>query len=237
MAKKQTSNSKNVIVDSNISVGDNLHIGDKLQFYSTEKINQEVQDTIIILEIAKIQEAFYEPEDWKDRAIILRKIQKYSNHSSLRVSIEAFSLLFDIAGLTRAGLTVDVAFEIFSGIQKFFPDFNSTNNAENIVFLVKQGVEIGDHLTYDALMYLKDLKVAIYGFAVFKYFYLKADNQNLPELKDLIISKFEEIMSALENSNEENLENGIELLRIYKKDLDSKSLSRPKLPDNLNKLT
>lgn len=229
-------NDKNSISNSNINVAGNLRVGDEIHVHTIEKVNQEVQDAIIILEIAKIQEAFYEPEDWKDRAIILRKIQKYSNHLSLRVSIEAFSLFYDIAELTRAGLTVDVAFEIFSGIQKFFPNSNSVINAEDTDSLAKIGIEIGDHLTYDALMYLKDLKVAIYGLAVFKYFYLRADNQNLPELKDLIISKFEEIISALENSKEENLENGIELLRIYKNDLASKSLSRPKLPDNLNRL-
>ncbi len=203
---------------------------------TTEDLLTASKNALIILELENIKEEYF-AADWYKRADILGRIRKFSNHKNLRVTVDIFSFLSMAADQTRGGMTSEVASSILYDILDFFPAFDDDQNQnDKIVELSNECVNIAFNICYDTAIYLKNYDVAMYGLTIFKFIYKEAKRKKLKGLIDEINSKYDELESTLQRPERNDLGDALELVRIFRQDIEDGTLAFPPLPEHLMKL-
>jgi hypothetical protein len=199
-----------------------------------EKILEISKNALIIIELEKIKERYFEA-DWKNKTGILEEIRKYSVHTNTRLALEVYDFLSFAASQTRAGMPEDLALGIFSAIMDFKPTFGKGKQKE-LYELGKLGIEIGDNLVYDSFIYLKKLSVARWGLTIIKFFYILAKKQNNLKLKKVVKEFYIEAHSNLNRPERNDLGNAKALLKVFENTLEDGDLSFPISSNELYRL-
>ncbi|MBN8696463.1 MAG: HNH endonuclease [Bacteroidetes bacterium] len=201
------------------------------------KLDEEIlltanKNAIIILEIAKIKEDFWEA-DWDNRAEILSNISKFSDHSNNRIAFEVFEFLEDITCQTRANMPYRMAIAIYFYILNFFPVFYYKKEKAKTMEIAHLAVHIGHNMAYDATIHLRNLAVAQVGLTVLKFMYRTAKQSEVPELIKMVNHAYDELERTLKRPERNDLENALELVKVFRNDLNEWDLAFPPLPKHL----
>lgn len=208
-------------------------IKSKVPGFSEDDLFRIIKDVLIIIELEKIKEEFFDYDLEHLREKSLRKLFKFSDHTTVRISKEVFSFLSDIASTTRSGLTSEIAYTIRSLIINFFPYEGNVEKDDEIEAIAQECIYTGDLLFYDAAIHLGDLKIAIHGILILKWIYWVGENRKIESIKEKVLKTFEELKLTLQRRERSDLEHAKELLKIFKEDLDTRGLSYPPMPDHL----
>lgn len=200
-----------------------------------EDVLRITKTAIILLEIEKIKEAYYN-KNWDKKRNILNKLYRFSDHSNEKVASAIFYFLDSISHLTTEKKPYIIASSIHSLIFTFFP--SSYKNEENErIENGKQCIYIGFNLTYDAFIHSHNFSIAEYGLSILKFIYLKGKQNDMTELTQIVLEQYNELEKTLNRPKRNDLENAKEFLKIFKKDLETKNLNFPDLPHHLLLLT
>lgn len=190
---------------------------------------------IIIIELEKIKEKYFN-SNWEKKGEILEELNKYSNHSNLIISEAVFDFLLSVANQTSIGMTSDIAISVFSLSLDFFPYFEDNKDEEKVIEIGNQCANIAFNMIHDTMIYMKDYSIAMYGLTILKYIYKRGKHEKLKVLVDKVNQTYEEIELALQQSERKDLENALELVQIFKSDIEKGNLTFPYLPENLHKI-
>jgi hypothetical protein len=199
-----------------------------------EDVLQITKTAIIILEIEKIKEEYFN-SDWGQRDNPLNKLYRFSEHSNEKVAEAVFEFLNSVAGQTRASMPSAIASSINSLILTFFPS-SSDKDEQGRIKNGKICIEIGFGLVYDAFIYLNNFRIAGYGLAILKFIYREGNRMGLSDLTHEVLQQYDELERTLNRPERSDLEPAKELVKIFKDDLNTKDLRFPVLPDHLYKL-
>jgi hypothetical protein len=208
----------------------------KIKSLSEEDLLTASKNAIIIIELEKIKEEYFKSE-WNKKAEVLGQIFKYHSHSNHRLAYEIFGFLRLAANQTRSGMTDDVANSIFSAVIDFCPSFYEDEHPKQTEKIGEMCIKIGELITYDSLIKLGDLKVAMSGLTIIKYIYQSAKMNDKENLADLVKKTYDNIERHLDRPERNDLNNAKELVKIFKDDLEYSDISWPPLPQHLMELT
>ncbi len=208
-------------------------IKSKVPGFSEDDLFRITKDALITIELEKIKEEFFDYDLEHLREKSLRKLFKFSDHTTVRISKEVFSFLSDIASTTRSGLTAEIAFTIRSLIVNFFPYEGDVEKNDEIEAIAQECIDTGNSMFYDAAIHLGNLKIAIHGILILKWIYWIGKNRKMESIKEKVLKTFEELRLTLQRPERSDLEHAKELLQIFKEDLDTRGLSYPRMPDHL----
>ena len=200
-----------------------------------EDVLRITKTAIILLEIEKIKEEYYNSE-WDERENPLNKLYRFVDYSNEKIANVIFQFLDSVAGQTRAQMPSDIACSLHSLILTFFPSSYDTERAERIEN-GKQCVYIGFSLVYDAFIHLNNFRIAEYGLSILKFIYREGKRNGMSELVEVVLNKYKELEQTLERPERNDLENAKKMVQIFKDDLETWDLAFPILPDHLYKLT
>jgi len=190
---------------------------------------------LIIIELEKIKQQ-YSKSNWDKRVEVLSELYKYSEHSNFRIAEAVFSFLSNVADGTRSGMTSEVALSVFSLTLEFFPYSNYKEDQEKIIELGNQCTNIAFNMIYDSTIHMQDFNVTMYGLTILKYVYKKGKEQKLKELKDKVIETYKEIENTLNRPERTDLGYAIDLVKVFKDDIELGTLTFPPLPNHLMEL-
>ncbi len=192
------------------------------------------KNAIIIIEIEKLKEDYFSA-NWNERSYIISKLDKFSDHTNFRVSVDIFNFLSIAADHTRSGMTTEVASTIFSSILNFFPNSESESDNEKIIELANECINIAFSLVYDSFIYLKNYEIAMYGLTILKYIYKKGKLKKLKPLIDKVNETYFEIKQTLQRPDRNDLVIALKLVEEFRNDIEDGTLIFPALSNNLLK--
>ena len=188
----------------------------------------ELMNAVVLFDFEKFKFRFYN-NDWDKREEIFPELYIYKRFVSDIILIEIFDFLEDISNMTRAINQKNIASSIFSAILEFFPINEINNNIE----LIEKTIKIGFNITYDALIHLKNLEIAMYGLTIIKFIYRNANRLKNEAIKNKVFVIYDDLNNTLKRPERNDLEDAKELVQIFKNDLERWSLSFPMLSKNL----
>ncbi|MGQ3014186.1 MAG: HNH endonuclease [Flavobacteriales bacterium] len=196
---------------------------------SSEDLLVATKNALIILELEKIKERYYNA-DWSVRKDIINELGIYVNQSNSRIAFEVFSFLDMVTISTRDRMPLSVIQAVHSKVLSFYPyTFESDEEANE---LRTQIIYMGFNIAYDASIYLKDYKAVMYGLNLIKFAHKRAGKNNV-----IIDRKVNEIYNDLEQTlqrpERNDLVQMLELTRAFRDDLKNSSLTFPVLPEHL----
>ncbi len=204
--------------------------GNSLNF-SEEDILRICKNAIIIIEIAKIKDNYFNT-DWDNKEKIINELYKYVEHSNIKVAREVFIFLNSVADQTRGGMTTDIAGSIFSLSLDFFPYYDK-NQKKEIIELGSECINIAYNMIYDAAIYLNNYKITMYGLTILKYIYKKGKQEKIKALIEKVNGIYIEIEESLRRPDRDDLGSFLELVKIFRNDIEIGNLSFPVLPEHL----
>jgi hypothetical protein len=214
------------------------HYKSTLKKITQEDLYRAALDANIIVEIIKVSSEFHEERNWEKRSEIIRKLRKYSEHKSIRISNEVFEFLLDVSGYTRGGMTSDISGWILSIIIEFFPYSDNPKDKELIINIAETCGNIAFGISYDAFIHLGNLAVAESGLEILKYICNSSKALKIPEMRNITLHQYSELEETLQRPERNDLQNAKRLLKVYKNDIDTHGLMTPNdLPSDLFLLT
>ena len=97
-------------------------------------------------------------------------------------------------------------------------------------------IRIAFSLIYDASIYSNNMEIAAYGYSILKFVYSKSFEIGSSKLREGVLNQFEEIERIFLQREHQDLTLAIELLNVFRDDLDSKSLALPPFSGKLYEL-
>lgn len=202
---------------------------------TTEDLLTTSKNALIIIELEKLKKEYFSA-DWHRRADIISKLYRFSDHTNFRIAVDIYNFLSIAADQTRGGMTNDIAISIHSLVLDFFPYSDNEEENQKVIELANVCVNIAFSMVYDAIIYLKNYDIAMYGLTILKYIYKKGKQQKLQQLIDKVSETYNEIEQTLKRPERTDLSDALQLVKEFKADIEEGSLSFPPLSDNLMKL-
>lgn len=187
---------------------------------------------IIIIEIEKIKEKYWEA-DWDRRNEIIKRLNKYADHSNVRLAEDIFLFFSDIASMTRSRMTYNSANSLYWNVLNFFPGLHNEKDLKGRIQIAKDCIHLGQNIAYDAFIHLRNLAIAMLGLTTIKFIYRSAKQSKIEELIIKVNSTYDELEDTLRRPERNDLGNAQELAKIFRADLDEWDLGFPTLPNNL----
>lgn len=189
----------------------------------------------IQLEIEKLKFEF--SNNWDKNIKLLDKLFVYSEYRNETIAWSILDFLqHTVSNHARSNFPTDVAWNIHSLIITYFPSSYGKNEAELRKENGEQCIHTGFNLAYDAFIYTNNYRIAQLGLNIWKYIYRESKRSKSPELQklsDLVLEQYTELEETLQRPERDDLEYARELVRIFKEDLDSFSLSFPVMSKKL----
>ena len=189
---------------------------------------------IILLEIEKIKEEFYEKrwETGETPEATLSKLYRFTDHSNETVATAIFDFLDSVANMTRAGMPSKIASSIHSLVLTFFPSSYDKKFSERVAN-GKKCVYIGFSLVYDSFIYVNNFSIASYGLLILKFLYREGRRNQMQEVVDAVLLQYQEIDTTLSRATRIDLMRARELVQVFKSDLDTSDLRLPDMSEDL----
>jgi len=207
----------------------------KLAHLSEEDFFRISKAATIVIEVEKVKEEFYKHK-WETRADILSKLYKFSSHTTIYLAKEIYAFLYRVAVTTRSGMNSDVASELESLVIEYFPYIELGEETPEFEYISFRCANIGHSIFYDAVIYLKDLTVGVYGLQILKWIYWEGKERELKNVMLRVKEVYQELESTLNRPERTDLGFAKELLQVFKNDLDNRGLQYPLMPDYLFRL-
>lgn len=199
-----------------------------------EKLLIASKNALIIIEIEKIKEHFFSVE-WDERVEVFSQLTKFTNHSTHRLALEIFEFLSIIAGETRSGMTYDMGGSLYDTVLNFYQSLHDEENRIQSIQLAKTCIHIGENIAYDSFIHLRNIAIAMWGLTIIKFIYRSAKENAIPELIDEVRQAYDELESTLNRPERRDLHDALEMVKIFRKDLDQWDLAFPVLTPHLMK--
>lgn len=199
---------------------------------NTEEMLTVTKNALIMIELEKIKAEFKNMES-DDYDLILEKISVFSEHTNFRLAVDVFNFIALIADYARIGLPADKAFAIYRLILSFFPYSSSEADSKKVIMLASQCIGIGFSLVYDSVVYTRDLKVSVHGLMILKYAYLRGKQERLDAIMEEVRRTYTEIEKAAQRDDAKGKQEAIQLIELFKQDLEDPTLAYPVFPKNL----
>ncbi|PHR46545.1 MAG: hypothetical protein COA32_10395 [Fluviicola sp.] len=189
----------------------------------------------IQLEIEKLKFEF--SNDWKKSIKLLDKLFVYSEYRNETIAWSILDFLHQtVSNHARTNFPTDVALNIHSLIITYYPSSHGEKEVELRKENGEQCIHTGFNLAYDAFIYTNNYRIAQFGLNIWKYIYRESKRSmstELQELSDLVMDQYKELEETLLRPERDDLEYARELVRIFKEDLESYSLSFPVMSEKL----
>lgn len=183
----------------------------------------------ILLEINKVGwEYFTVPKE--ERADALGRLSIYSEHSNNRIALAVMQLLSSVAHLTRSGLTEADGVAISAVALEFFPSGRDAQKHEQAREIAKLCIDAGSSIVYDAVIHLRDLRVALPGLTLLKFVHLQGVEWKIPGLAEDVAAAFDKLEADMRRPERNDLNVAMEMIRFYRQELDDNNLSHPIFP-------
>lgn len=199
---------------------------------TTEDLLTTSKNALIIIEFEKLKEEYFSAK-WKDRADIISKLHRYSDHTNFRLAVDVFNFLSGAAEQTRSGMPTDVAISIFYSLLDFFPFSNEREENKKTIELANQCVDIAFSMVYDAIIYLKNYDIAMYGLSLFKFIYNKGKHRKINILMEKVNERYKELEQTLQRPERNDMSIALQLIKEFKEDIEKGTLAFPTLSANL----
>lgn len=201
----------------------------------SQEFDQHLEVTLtamILLKIDRIEEKYLHSE-WDQVEHGLDKLRGFVRYNNPKLATRIFELLVDLSGRARHGMPKEISFDIFSQIVEWYT--GPSEDAPNLEVdrLASTGMNVGFDITYDAMIHLRDLRVAMDGLVILKYFYWRETRYGTPGLKDKVLWWFNYLEQNLRRPERNDLEPARRLLQVFKDDLEYPDPSYPPLPKDL----
>jgi hypothetical protein len=210
-------------------------IDSKINIISYEDIVNATMTSIVLFEISKLKDEYHECAKM-DRDYILKKFLKFVRYNNVRISYEIFSFLKFVAYETRSGLPSKMIFTIFSLVESYFPINQEDIKKTQINEIAKSIISIATTIIYDSAIYTNNFSAMRYGYLILKSIYLHANKTSNKTVLKEVSNAFEEIKNHLNRPERTDLGNAKTIHEIFKKDLQTKTLVAPIIPDEIYKL-
>lgn len=197
-----------------------------------EKLLTTAKNAVIIVEIEKIKEEYFNAS-WSKREKILGQLGKFVNHTNHRLALDVFEFLSLISGQTRGGMTYNLGASVFGTVLEFFPSFHNEEKRQQAIELAKKCIHIGDNITYDSFIHLRNIAIAMWGLTIIKFIYRSAKEYQITELMDEVNRTYDELESTLNRPERNDLGDAQEMVKIFREDLEKWDLAFPVLTSHL----
>jgi hypothetical protein len=189
-----------------------------------------ITEALAVHEIRKIHSDLMEAE-WDKKIQFLKLLNPYTDFRyGYNVRTELLETLNHLAGLTRAGMTSEVAYMIENLADSILPIFSLVRPARTKpkgkdIALLRQAVDIGINLAHDGAKYLRNIRIIDRGARILWGVLRFAQLNNLEELKKDTINEFCTLEETAKIKGFSDGKRWLEFLR-----LDALALDRDKLP-------
>jgi hypothetical protein len=203
--------------------------------FDSEKQLEISRTAQIQIEFEKLKFDF--SNDWDKNQKILDRLFVYSEYRNETIAWSILDFLHQtVSNHARTNFPTDVALNIHSLIITYFPSSYDEDEIELRIENGKQCIYTGFNLAYDAFIYTNNYRIAQFGLNIWKYIYRESKRSKfaeLQELSDLVMEQYIELEETLQRPERDDLEYARELVRIFKVDLESYSLSFPVMSEKL----
>lgn len=203
-----------------------LNVTNSISKLTSEDLLQAAKDAILLLELEEIKEAYFN-STWNERIAVVERLNKFAQHGSYRTAYEVLSFLSSAAGQTRGGMPIDLA-EKIAFLTVYFLPLPYTNVRKKEEFEIGTiCMNIGLGLAYDGAIKLRKLSILQYGLWLWKHVFVRAKKTKNTKLEKEVIQYYENFGSTLERPERSDLDNALELVLIFRKDLATSQLTLP----------
>ena len=203
------------------------HISGSIQ---TSKLDAET-----LRELDKIQSSYHKASPIKKYKKI-QKIGEYIKHANLELAEYIAQILESISNTTRSGMRKDLAltlhWETCSLLDPRFID----ESMDQMVLLGHQCANIGFNIAYDAIVYLKAVSIAQYGYLTLKAVHSFGKNNNLPELITIANALLSELQVVIEDHADSCKANADLMHETFTKYMDETGMVLPVYPEEVMKI-
>lgn len=196
---------------------------------------ETIRTAQIQLELLKLKRRF--SNSWEKMEVEMNELFIYYDYTNEIIAKEIIDISFNISNGTRSGMPSSIAETIYSIALHYFPSSIENEHFELRISNGKQLIYSGYNIVYDSLIHLNNLGLAKWGLNIWKFIYRESVRNNYTELIELVKAQYKNLESTLNRPEREDLENAKELVKIFKKDLDTYSLAFPYLPEPLYTMT
>ncbi len=201
-------------------------------FTSRESVST-IRSEIIVLEIDKIKEEYYEKEfEWQTRKQVLKKLNRFLDHSNEHIAERIFYFIDDIYDLRGETEFRQKASDIKDILFNFLPLALGNGNQMGIDNL-KMCCHIGHDFAYDSFIYLNDLRTATYGLWIMKQVYQLGKKNGIEVIVEFVHSEYEYLEMQLQRPERTDLLNAQKLAAIFRADLNTRGMCLPDMPQEL----
>ncbi len=197
---------------------------------TSESLLKSSLTALLIIEIEKTKEEYYQSER---NVEVLHQIIKYSAYTNERISYVVLSLLYEVSGNTRYGLTTNGAILIGSLVEHYFPFSYEKDRMPENLGLATQCINIAFGISYDALIWLNNLSIASWGMMIYKHIYKYGKHIGSEALLEEVVKSFDELIGTLNRPERNDLDQAIQLVSCFKNDLNRRRMDFPDLPHDL----
>jgi hypothetical protein len=202
---------------------------------STDEIINATKTAIILVELEKLKEKYFD-SNWDEGKEILNKFYKYSNHNNSRIARFMYAFLENVSHMARSNMPTNISNSIETLVGAYFYPQDIDNGSNDDIELRKVCIEIGYNLVYDASIHRRNYEIIQDGLLIIKLVFRYAKNYSISDLEAKVIEKYETIEGNLNRPDRNDLEHVKEIIKIYKRDLETHEVSYPYLPDHLDQI-
>ena len=200
--------------------------GKTLKTITQEDIIDATTTSIILVEIAKIQEEYY--RDVKmDRNEILTKLLVFKNHSNPRILIAVLDFLNRVVSETRSGLPSSMIVTTENIITLYFSELSSKTTKQQFFEVGKSAIEVGETIAYDSSIHSANFKSMSIGYSIIDFIHYLAKTRNIKSLEKNVYTVYEELKSQLKRPERNDLENAEKIRHIHFENIKNGKKSNP----------
>ncbi|MFT3885718.1 MAG: hypothetical protein QM724_09890 [Flavobacteriales bacterium] len=186
----------------------------------------------ILLDVIKIEAEYYATSR-TERADVLSKLGIYADYTNYRVALAVLQLLSSVSHMTRSGSSEEHTGVISSLVYNFFPSAHGGAHEEQIRALAKLCIDAGNSIVYDAVIHLRDLRVALPGLTVLKFIHRQGVHRKMQALVEDVSEAFDWLEASMSRPDRDDLGVAMDMIKFYRTDLEDDDLSYPMFPLNV----
>ena len=170
---------------------------------------------------------------WPEREQLLSEFNNFIEYQNVRISREIIFFLSRIAGMTRSGLSTDIADSIDMLILNYFPYSDDPADKPYIEEIANECIRIALGLAYDAIFHLDNLSIVERALSILKFLFQQTMVPHAPLTEKHILDAYKELENQMNSPGRGELSDAKLLVSIFKADLHTEGLANPVLPDDL----
>lgn len=186
----------------------------------------------IICDIIKLKAQILDAA-WPEREHLLNELNNFTEYQNVRISREIIFFLSRITGMTRSGLSTDIAASIDLLILNYFPYSEDPEDLPYVKEIANECIHIASQLAYDAIFHLDNLSIVEWALSILKFLFQQTRGPHAPLTEKNILDAYKELEDHMNSPGRGELSEAKLLVSIFKADLRTEGLTNPVLPGDL----